>query len=535
MPIILSGLRVGLKETEEGMLQKAISRLGVSPNRVTRAALMKQSLDARKRNEIAWVVSVRLELDGDEEATAQKAIARLGANRVKYQKEEPLLFQPGKRRQTAPIVVAGFGPAGMFAALILAEQGYRTLVLERGPAVEKRVSAVEAFWRGGMLSPNANVQFGEGGAGTFSDGKLITRISDSRCDYLLRRLVEFGAPAEILVKAKPHIGTDLLRGVIKNLRERYLAVGGELLFETKLTGIKQENGVLLGVETDRGSFPADGLVLAIGHSARDTFSMLQKSGIEMKAKPFSVGVRAEHLQATIDQGLYGDLAGHPSLPQGEYQLSYREGERGVYTFCMCPGGVVVPSCSEIGGVVTNGMSEFSRAGRNANAAVVVSVGPTDFGHHPLDGVRFQQELEERAFRLGGGNYTAPAQDVGHFLKGEAGLSLGRVEPSYARGVCGADFGALFPPFVNEMLKKGLLAFDRKLSGYGGADTVLTGPETRTSSPVRIPRDQGCESVSCRGLYPCGEGAGYAGGIMSAAVDGLRVAQEIIRKHAPSEG
>ncbi len=534
MPIILSSLRTRLEETEQAAIEKAIAQLEIQKSTVLRATVIKRSLDARKRNEITWVSSVRLELDGDEEKIARRATVRLGENRVKYHKEEALVFPKGSIRQTAPIVVVGFGPAGMFAALTLVEQGYRVIVLERGPAVEERVEAVECFWRGGEFSATANVQFGEGGAGTFSDGKLTTRISDSRCDYVLRRFVEFGAPEEILSKAKPHVGTDRLRAVVRNLRERILALGGEILFDTKLIGLKQKNGCLVGVKTDRGEIETNGLVLAIGHSARDTFAMLQASGIAMEAKPFSVGVRAEHLQSEIDRGLYGAKAGHPALPPGEYQLSYREGERGVYTFCMCPGGVVVPSASEADTVVTNGMSEFARDGKNANAAVVVSVGPEDFGSHPMDGVRFQQELEKRAFALSGCNYTAPIQSVGRFLDGKVGCDFGRVTPSYARGISESDFTALFPPFVIDMLQKGLRQFDRKLNGYAATDTLLTGPETRTSSPVRILRNDCCESVSCDALYPCGEGAGYAGGIMSAAVDGIRVAQEIMKKYMPSE-
>ncbi len=532
MPIILSGVRTGLDETEQAAIQKAIRQLGLQQHAVKQAAVVKRSLDARKRQDIAWVSSIQLELDADEEQLAATLTARLGENHVKYRKEEPLVFEKGATPAAHPIVVVGFGPAGMFAALTLAEQGYRPIVLERGPAMEERVATVSGFWQGGAFSPAANVQFGEGGAGTFSDGKLTTRISDSRCEHVLRRLVEFGAPEEILVKAKPHIGTDLLRGVVKNLRERILALGGQILFRTQLVGLRQENGILKAVRTNQGEIAADGLVLAIGHSARDTFSMLLENGITMETKPFSVGVRAEHLQTEIDKGLYGAVAGHPALPPGEYQLSYREGNRGVYTFCMCPGGVVVPAGSEENTVVTNGMSEFARNGRNANAAVVVSVDAKDFGEHPLDGMLFQQRLERQAFLLGGGSYAAPVQDVGSFLNGRAGFSVGRVKPSYARGVCGADFTTLFPPFVTDMLQKGLRQFDRKLPGYAAADTVLTGPETRTSSPVRILRGENCESVSCKRLYPCGEGAGYAGGIMSAAVDGIRVAQEIMKVYAP---
>ncbi len=533
MPIILSGIRTGLAQSQQAAVDKAIRLLGVSRGSVLRAGLVKRSLDARKQKEIVWVNSVQLTLDGDEKTIAAQATAKLGIQRVKYRADLPLTFSHGGDPQPAPIVVVGFGPAGMFAALTLAEQGYRTIVLERGAAMDERVAQTESFWSGGAFSERTNVQFGEGGAGTFSDGKLTTRISDSRCDYVLQRLVEFGAPQEILIQAKPHIGTDRLRGVVKQLRQRFVSLGGEIRFDTAVTGLQIRNGALCGVTTEQGEIPAAAVVLAIGHSARDTFRMLLQSGITMEAKPFSVGVRAEHLQTDIDRALYGAAAGHPALPPGEYQLSYRKGERGVYTFCMCPGGVVVPSASTEHTVVTNGMSTYLRDGKNANAAVVVSVSPADFGNHPLDGISFQQALEERAFLLGGGGYAAPAQDLGSFLDARAGLCLGRVTPSYARGVVGADFNTLFPPFITDMMHAGFAAFDKRLSGYAASDTVLTGPETRTSSPVRISRDDGCESLGCKRLYPCGEGAGYAGGIMSAAVDGIRVATEIMKKFSPN--
>ncbi len=533
MPLLISGIRTGLCETEQDVIDHAIHLLGSEQGMVRSASLNKRSLDARRKDHITWVSSVRLELEKNEEQLAARLADRLGTDRVKYWKEEPLCFCKGTQRMKHAPVVAGFGPAGMFAALVLAEQGYRPVILERGPAMEERVASVSRFWQEGVFSPEANVQFGEGGAGTFSDGKLTTRISDSRCDYVLRRLVEFGAPDEILVRAKPHIGTDLLRGVVRNLRERVLALGGQIQFETKLTGLKQNGGSLKAVCTSTGELAAEQLILAVGHSARDTFSMLLQSGIEIEAKPFSVGVRAEHLQSDIDCGLYGNLAGHPALPPGEYQLSYRENGRGVYTFCMCPGGVVVPAASEADTIVTNGMSEFSRSGANANAAIAVSVSPEDYGTSPLDGMYFQRELEQKAFLMGGGRNHAPAQDVGSFLAGRPGLRLGRVMPTYACGVEAADLRLLFPGFVTDMLEKGLRQFEKRLPGFGAVDTVLTGPETRTSSPVRILRNGDYQSPSCKGLYPCGEGAGYAGGIMSAAVDGLRIAQEMIRQYAPS--
>ena len=341
---------------------------------------------------------------------------------------------------------------------------------------------------------------------------------------MLREFVRFGAPEEILHKAKPHIGTDRLRSVVKKLRAEIESLGGEVRFYMPASDLILENGRLRAVRTMQGDVPADVLILAAGHSARDTFEMLLRRGLVLQPKPFSVGVRVEHLQSEIDRGLYGEYAGHFALPAGEYQLSYRTGGgRGVYTFCMCPGGVVVPAASQEGMVVTNGMSDFARNGTNANAALAVSVTPDDFGTAPLDGMRFQQKLERRAFTAGGHGYGAPAQDAKSFLDGRAGLRIGRVEPTYARGVHGCDFGALFPDFISEMLKTGLRTFGRKLPGFDAPDTLLTGVETRTSSPVRIPRGMDFYAPNAVGVIPCGEGAGYAGGIMSAAVDGLRAA------------
>ncbi len=347
---------------------------------------------------------------------------------------------------------------------------------------------------------------------------------------MLEQLVSFGAPAEITQKAKPHIGTDRLRAVVSNIRREICSLGGEILFDTALTDLKIDKGVLTAAVTPQGELAADVLVLAAGHSARDTFEMLHRRGFAMEAKPFSVGVRVEHLQSEIDRGLYGELAGHPSLPVGEYQLSHRVGGRGVYTFCMCPGGVVVPSASQVGMVVTNGMSYYARDGLNANAAVAVSVTPDDYGKAPLDGMLFQQKLERLAFSAAGRSYKAPAQDVGNFLRGRPGLVLGRVKPTYGIGVEPCDFQELFPSCVTDMLRLGLTVFDRKIRGFSAPDAVLTGVETRTSSPLRVLRGEDLQSLAVRGVYPCAEGAGYAGGIMSAAVDGIRVALAIMEQY-----
>lgn len=525
MAILVSEIVTGLDEPVEAAKERALERLGLKGEH--RCCIVKTSVDARRRP-VRFVHTVSVET-----ADEEQVFRRCKDSHAALRREEPLEIAYGKAPMGHGPVIVGFGPAGMFCGLLLARCGYRPLILERGASMDRRVAAVEAFWRTGKLDPGTNVQFGEGGAGTFSDGKLTTRIGDPKCAWVLRELVKFGAPPEILQKAKPHVGTDLLRGVVMSLRQEITALGGEVRFETSLTDIVRRGDALAAV-TPSGEQPAGALVLATGHSARDTFAMLERRGFQMEPKPFSVGVRAEHLQKDIDRGLYGELAGHPALPPGEYQLSYREGQRGVYTFCMCPGGVVVPAASEEGMAVTNGMSFHARDGVNANAAVAVSVSAADYGSGPLDGMRFQQHLERLAFQAGGGEYRAPVQDAGRFLAGKGGFSQGRVTPTYCRGVREADLSALFPPYVTDMLQKGLRRFAGKLPGFAAADTVLTGIETRTSSPVRILRGEDYQAVGFPDVYPCAEGAGYAGGIMSAAVDGLRVALAIMARFAPPD-
>lgn len=531
MAIIVSGIRVPLEQGESAAIRKAVKKLGVSRGMVKQAYVTKTSLDARRQGNICLVNTVCIELLQGELEAARAA----SDSSVVYREKTAVEFPVGTQRLEAPVVVSGFGPAGMFCALTLARRGYRPIVLERGADLDRRVQAVEQFWREGVFDPSANVQFGEGGAGTFSDGKLTTRISDPLCGMVMEDLARHGAPEEILKKAKPHIGTDRLREVVKSIRQEILSLGGEVRFFSQLEEIRPGARNLIRLTVNGEEMEAAALVLSVGHSARDTFSMLLERGLALEPKPFSVGARIEHLQREIDRGLYGRHAGHPLLPKGEYQLSHRQEGRGVYTFCMCPGGLVVPSSSSPGTVVTNGMSEYARDKANANAALVVGVSPADFGTKPLDGMRFQQMLEERAFQMGGGNYRAPAVTVGEFLAGKAGLSLGRVEPSYALGVTPADFDQLFPAFVTQLMRTGLQRFGRKLPGFDAADSVLTGPETRTSSPVRILRGEDCQALGMEGIYPCGEGAGYAGGIVSAAVDGIRVARAIIKRYQPMEG
>ena len=527
--LLVRGVRLPLDtpRPEAEAAERARKILKVRPGDVAGAGVARLSVDARRgRPSLVYTIGVRLKDEGAELALAGSAPCVALARHAEYR---PV---PGGAPLESPPVVVGLGPAGLFAALALARAGYRPLVLERGPALERRVAAVERFFAGGPLDPEANIQFGEGGAGTFSDGKLTTRIGDELCGFVTDTLLAHGAPEEIAWKQKPHVGTDLLRGIIASIRDEIEALGGRVLFDTALTGLVVKNRRLAGAETAAGPLACQRLVLAVGHSARDTFAMLAQRGLPLSAKPFSVGFRAEHLQADIDRGLYHAAAGHPALPPGEYQLSHHVGRRCVYTFCMCPGGQVVAAASEEGGVLTNGMSYHARAGKNANAAVVISVDGADFGGDPMKAVAFQRQLEQAAFKAGGGDYTAPAENLQSFLKGEGRLVPGPVVPTYDRGVRPFDLGSLLPAELAEGLRQGLAAFDRKLPGYAGPSAVLTGLETRTSSPIRLERGADLQCLSLPGLYPCGEGAGYAGGIMSAAVDGLRAARALIEGSAP---
>ncbi len=528
MAIIVPNISLNLNQPRADAITKACRLLGLSTSDVQRAYISKVSVDARKRAHIRLVYSVGVAVENEHRYSARAKAC--GAVIKQYREPEFFCAQEPMRH---PPVVAGFGPAGMFCALVLARHGYRPIVVERGSDVDRRIDAVNAFWQGKGLNTSSNVQFGEGGAGTFSDGKLTTRIGDARCDYIMRELHAHGAPDDILEKAKPHIGTDHLRGVVKSIRNEIISLGGTVLFEHTINALTVRQGELAAIRTSKtAEIACQALALCIGHSARDTVEMLHEMDVVMQPKAFSVGVRIEHLQSEIDQSLYGDLAGHPALPRGEYQLSHRHGGRGVYTFCMCPGGFVVPAASEEGMVVTNGMSEYARNAVNANAALVVGVEPGDYQGGVLGGIAFQRRLEQAAFVAGGRAYKAPAQTVGRFLTGKAGIELGKVNPSYALGVTGAQFAELFPPFVLDMLKLGLINFSTKMRAFAYPEAVMTGVETRTSSPVRIVRDDSLQSDTVRGLYPCGEGAGYAGGIISAAVDGLRVAQAIMQKHGP---
>jgi uncharacterized FAD-dependent dehydrogenase len=500
---------------------------------------VKKSLDSRKKYDICFVYTVDVEVAGEkqllesllnsEDSHIQENIKR---HRIRIA-DEPFqyLVPVFPAAPKAPIVVVGSGPCGLFAALALSKAGLCPLVVERGKKAEERIDDVERFFKTGILNPESNVQFGEGGAGTFSDGKLYTLINDRRSHFIYQTLIECGAPPEIAYDSKPHIGTDILRKVIISLREKIIALGGSFRFETKLTDLRIKNNALHAIVLNNDEeIPVSALLLAIGHSARDSFKMLFDNGLNMIQKPFSVGVRIEHPAKHINWAQYGNLAEHPLLPPAKYKLStHLDNGRSVYTFCMCPGGYVVAAASEANGLVVNGMSENKQDGVNSNSAVLVGVNPSDYGSsHPLAGIEFQRDIERKTFELGGSNYHAPVQTVGDFLKDRFSSSLPtEITPTYKPGVTPAKLKDCLPDFVVESLKLGIVALNRKLHGFAAPAALLTAAETRSSAPLRIVRDeQGMASV--KNIYPAGEGAGYAGGIMSSAIDGLRTAENVMQ-------
>ncbi len=502
---------------------EAAKLLKIASSRIRRLVIVRRSIDARKKSEPKVVYTVDVEIEGNEKKICRQCAGKRVCLAPTQQYHPP---RSVGECATRPVIV-GFGPAGMFAALLLAQAGLKPLVLERGDEALVRHEKVQRFFSGGALDENSNVQFGEGGAGTFSDGKLNTGVNNPRIDWILERFVQFGASEEILYDAKPHVGTDVLLQVVQNLRREVIRLGGEVRFRTKLTDIRCENGALRAVQTDDGAWiDCETLILALGHSARDTFEMLLERGIPMERKPFAMGVRIEHPQSAVDEMQYGSV--NHRLPPADYKLVKHLSDATVYTFCMCPGGHVVAAASEAGGIVTNGMSNADRAGENANAALLVSVRPEDI---PVDGVLggmyWQRQIERRCYALSG-SYRAPAQTVGDFLKCQPSVAPEGVRPSYRPGVHWCDLHEVLPPRITRSLEEALPQLDATLKGFARADAVLTAPETRSSSPVRILRNDSRQSPAAAGLYPTGEGAGYAGGIMSAAIDGLLTAEHIIR-------
>jgi uncharacterized FAD-dependent dehydrogenase len=539
----VTGLRLSLTHAEPALRSAIVSRLGAQDTDLIAFTVFKRAHDARKKSAIQLIYTVDCEV-GDE----ARVLTRFAADphvreapdmRYRFVNHAPADFYAEQRPR--PLVV-GFGPCGLFAALILAQMGLRPIVLERGKAVRERTQDTWALWRRGVLDAESNVQFGEGGAGTFSDGKLWSQISDPR--HLTRKVldefVKAGAPEEILYVSKPHIGTFRLVGVVEKMRAEIVALGGEIRFQQRVTDVLIEGGAVRGVTLASGEqLRADHVVLALGHSARDTFEMLRQRGVFMEAKPFSIGFRIEHPQGIIDRARFGASAGHPILGAADYKLVHHaHNGRAVYSFCMCPGGTVVAATSEGERVVTNGMSQYSRNERNANAGIVVGITPQDYRQDgkrdgtvsPLDGMAFQRQWESRAYALGGGGYVAPGQLVGDFIKGQRSSAVGSVLPSYKPGVLMTDLAepgnSSLPDYAIAAIREALPAFERQIKGFAMADAVLTGVETRTSSPLRITRGKDWQSLNVKGLYPAGEGAGYAGGIMSAAIDGIEAAEAL---------
>lgn len=499
------------------LVKKAAKVLRVPENKIISAEIAKLSIDARDKGNVCYNIALFVVIENENKYLHIKNVSL-------FKKPEWSIPQPKHNKR--PVII-GFGPAGMFAGLVLAKAGLKPLILERGYAVEDRQKAVETFHKTGILDTKSNIQFGEGGAGTFSDGKLTTGIKDIRCSYVLEQLVRYGAPKDILYLAKPHIGTDKLVEVVRNIRKDIIAMGGEIRFDSKVTDINIENGAVKSIAVNGKEIPAEYVILAIGHSARDTFEMLYKNGVAMEQKPFAMGVRIEHSQDMINKAQYGKFAEY--LPAADYKLvAHLPNGRSAYTFCMCPGGYVVAAASEDERVVTNGMSYYNRKGANANSALLIGIDPSDLGSdNVLAGVEFQRELEHKAYIEGGSNYYAPVQTAGDILKGIATTKLGSISPTYKPGVAHSDFRKIFPSYMYESFRLALMEMDKKIQGFACEDAVMTAVESRSSSPVRILRSNDFNSINVRGLYPCGEGCGYAGGIMSAAVDGIKCAEQIV--------
>ena len=511
----LENIKIRQDINKEQILEIVCKKYHINKNEVEKFRIYKKSIDARNKEDVHYNYTIDVKTTKRHIKNSKEVnINKIPINKISVNRQSNL----------KPIIV-GAGPAGLFCALVLVYNGIKPIIIERGKKVEERKEDVEKFWKTGKLNPSSNAQFGEGGAGTFSDGKLTTGTHNPLCRNVLEEFVKFGAPEQILYDSKPHIGTDNLIKIVSNMRNEIIKLGGTFLFEETVTDIDVENNKLKSVKCSK-TINTDTVVFAIGHSARDTFEVLYNKGLTMEKKNFSVGVRIEHKQEMINKSQYGTST-KLKLPSADYKLAYHGKERSCYTFCMCPGGQVVATSSEAGTIVTNGMSKFARDEENANSALLVNVVPEDFkGKSPLEGMNFQKDLEEKAFKLGGNNYYAPIQRVEDFIENRTTKEIGEVKPTYKPGVTKANLNEILPEFVSNTLKEGIKYFDTKIKGFANPDAILTGVETRSSSPVRIVRDETLMS-NIKGIYPCGEGAGYAGGIMTAAVDGIKVAIAIL--------
>ena len=523
MRILVEQIKVSLNATDSDVFEIAKARISSTRafSRVERFYIHKRSVDARKKEDIKFVCSVCAEAELRKGNVSYEFLEKKG---IKVYSDEEITIASSSAPAVPPLVV-GFGPAGMFCALLLARAGFKPIVIERGVDIDTRIADVDRFYKTRSLDVNSNIQFGAGGAGTFSDGKLTTRINDPKCSYVLRTFCEHGAPEDIMYKAKPHIGTDKLINVVKSIEREITSLGGRVMYNTKLISFADGTAV-----TSNGDIAYSDIVLAIGHSARDTYDYLMNKGFAVEPKAFSVGVRVEHLQSDINEAMYGSFANDSRLGSADYNVSYRRDGRGVYSFCMCPGGEVVAATSEEGGVVVNGMSRYARNGRNANSAICVQINREDYGSNPRAAIEFQRNLERKAFIAGGSDYTAPVQTLGDFYDGKAVTEPKRIMPTYMNGntrVC--DLNTVLPKTVCDYLKVGFMEFGKKIKGFDSKDVPITGVETRTSAPLRILRNESYQAMANPHVYPCGEGAGYAGGIMSAAVDGINVALAILKK------
>ncbi len=535
--IRISNLKININkitnEDEERLLisRLIISRLKIPASELVDFTIFRKSIDARKKPEIFFVYTVDAEVKHKAPFLRTKSKDIAPSPDLSY----PMVTLGKKKMKKEPVII-GSGPAGLAAGLLLARHGYNPIILERGLDVDTRTSKINKFWLKGQLDTECNVQFGEGGAGTFSDGKLTSLINNSRCHTILKEFIKAGAPPEILYKSKPHVGTDLLKKIVKNIRQEIINYGGHVRFGAKVTDFVIDQGYIQGVIINDDEFlAADILLLAMGHSARDTMEVLWDKGVNIIPKAFAIGLRIEHPQTLINESQYGLAAENPRLGPAEYKLAYHSPQgRSCYSFCMCPGGYVVAAASEARGVVTNGMSYAKREGLNANAALLVGVKPTDFAsNHPLAGIEFQRKWERLAYQVGGEGYMAPAQLTGDFLADKASTNYGGVKPTYEPGVSLANLKNCLPDYVVSTLREGILHFDKRIKGFARPDSILTGVETRTSSPIRIKRDERAQS-NIKGLYPVGEGAGYAGGIMSSAVDGMKVAEKVMAEYGSVE-